>query len=79
MLTPMTPQQASQAVYDRAIAVAAHLMRCRKLAQNPYANRALSQKMIADAEREIQYEAKLAELYAKHPRVTQPYASGVTA
>ena len=79
MLLTMTPEQASQAVYDRAIAVAAHLMRCRKLAQNPYANRSLSQKMIADAEREIQYEAKLAEWYAKHPRVTQPYACGAAA
>ncbi|MBP8140593.1 MAG: hypothetical protein KAY02_01400 [Acidovorax sp.] len=79
MLTPMTPQQASQAVYDRAIALATHLVRCRNLAQNPYANRTLAQKMAADAEREIQYEAKLAELYAKHPRVTQPYACGVAA
>lgn len=62
----MTLQQLSQAVFDRAVALARHRARCLALAKSPWChNKQMILDMVAQAEADIAYEAQLADWYAQ--------------
>ena len=68
-----TMQQLSQAVFDRAVALAKHRARCLELAKSPWChNKQMMLDMAAHAEAEIAHEAQLADWYAAYPQPVSP-------